>query len=127
MLFFCFFFEIQVQGAGKRLDTFAQRLSQVEQTFQTGDDEVDQISVMDLLESVTEVKHEYENLQKDIKEVQQLQKEMAVSLRYQMRSMSQTFRVLKRRLEKRLEPLSPAQKWKKKKGRIYIFNETKNR
>jgi len=102
--------EKSVQGAGKRLDTVAQRLSQVEQTFHTGDDEVDQLSVMDLLESVTEVKHEYENLQKDIKEVQQLQKEMAVSLRYQMRSMSQTFRVLKRRLEKRLEPFSSSQK-----------------
>lgn len=99
-----------MQGAGKRLDTVAFRLSQVEQTFKTGDDEVDELLVMDLLESVTEVKNEYQNLQKDIKEVQQLQKEMAVSLRYQMQSMSHTFHVLKRRLEKKLEPLSPAPK-----------------
>lgn len=79
----------------------------MEKTLQTGDDEVDNLSVMDLLESVTEVKNEYQNLQKDIKEVQQLQKEMATSLRYQMRTMSQTFKLLKKRIEMRVEPLPP--------------------
>lgn len=79
----------------------------MEKTLQTGDDDVDSLSVMDLLESVTEVKNEYQNLQKDIKEVQQLQKEMASSLRYQMRTMSQTFKMLKKRIEMRVEPLPP--------------------
>lgn len=98
---------MQVQCAGRHLDTVALRLTEVEKTLQTGDDEVDSLSVMDLLESVTEVKNEYQNLQKDIKEVQQLQKEMASSLRYQMRTMSQTFKMLKKRIEMRVEPLPP--------------------
>lgn len=47
----------------------------------------------------TEVKHDYENLRKDLKEVQQLQKEMTHSLRYQLRTMSQTFEILKKKIE----------------------------
>lgn len=97
---------LQVQCAGKHLDSVALRLTEVERTLQTGEEEVDSVYVMDLLESVTGVKHEYENLQKDIKEVQHLQREMATSLRYQMRTMSQTFQMLKRRLEMRLDPLA---------------------
>lgn len=63
------------------------------------------VSVMEVLDSVTEVKNEYVNLQKDIKEVQQLQREMTASLQYQMRTIKQTFRLLKKRLEMRTEPL----------------------
>lgn len=48
---------------------------------------------------MTEVKNEYQNLQKDIKEVQQLQKEMAASLQTQMRTMRQTFLLLKKKIE----------------------------
>lgn len=62
---------------------------------------------MEVLESVHEVKHEYQNLHKDIKEVQQLQKEMTASLQYQLRTMHQTFKILKKRLEQRTEPLPP--------------------
>lgn len=91
------------------MDRVQSQLNQVERTLTSGDDEVDNLSVMDLLETVVEVKNEYQNLQKDIKEVQQLQKEMASSLRYQMRNMSQTFKLLKKRLESRLEPLPPQQ------------------
>lgn len=60
---------------------------------------------MEVLESVNEVKNEYQNLHKDIKEVQQLQKEMTASLQYQLRTMRQTFKILKKRLELRTEPL----------------------
>lgn len=95
-----------MQCAGQHLDNVASRLTEVERTLQTGEEEVDNVCVMELLESVTGVKHEYENLQKDIKEVQQLQREMASSLRYQMRTMSATFQMLKKRLEMRLEPLA---------------------
>lgn len=61
-------------------------------------DDVDDISVIELLESMTEVKNEYQNLRKDIKEVQQLQKEMTNSLIYQRRAMVQTFRILKKKI-----------------------------
>lgn len=97
----------QVQCAGSHLDLVQTRLTQVEKTLLFDDDVVDSVSVMEVLESVTEVKNEYRNLHKDIKEVQQLQKEMTASLQYQLRSMRQTFKVLKKRLESRIEPLPP--------------------
>lgn len=62
-------------------------------------EEVDNESVMELLDSMSEVKKEYTNLRKDIKEVQELQKEMNNSLRYQMRTMTQTFSILKKKIE----------------------------
>lgn len=97
----------QVQCAGSHLDLVQTRLTQVEKTLLFDDDLVDSVSVMEVLESVTEVKHEYQNLHKDIKEVQQLQKEMTASLQYQLRSMRQTFKVLKKRIESRTQPLPP--------------------
>lgn len=97
----------QVQCAGSHLDLVQTRLTQVEKTLLFDDDVVDSVSVMEVLESVTEVKNEYKNLHKDIKEVQQLQKEMTASLQYQLRSMRQTFKILKKRLESRTEPLPP--------------------
>lgn len=89
------------------MDLVQTRLTQVEKTLLFDDDLVDSVSVMEVLESVTEVKHEYQNLHQDIKEVQQLQKEMTASLQYQLRSMRQTFKILKKRLELRTEALQP--------------------
>lgn len=66
-----------------------------------GDGEVDDVAVMTLLESMTEVKNEYQNLRKDIQEVQQLQREMTNSLICQRRKMVQTFRILKKKIEMR--------------------------
>lgn len=88
-----------MQCAGDHLDTVASRLTQVEHLLLYNDDDVDNFSVLEVLESVTEVKNEYQNLQKDIKEVQQLQKEMAASLQTQMRSMRQTFLLLKKKIQ----------------------------
>lgn len=99
------FINIQVQCAGHHLDSVASRLTHVEKTLLFDDNWVDSIQVMEVLESVTEVKNEYQNLHKDIKEVQQLQKEMTASLQYQLRTMRQTFKILKKRLELRTEPL----------------------
>lgn len=76
------------------------------------EDNEDNDCVMQLLESVTEVKNEYQNLRKDLKEVQQLQKEMSTSLRYQMQSMTQTFNILKKKIEanaqQQLQPANTA-------------------
>lgn len=94
-----------MQCAGCHLDSVQTRLTQVEKTLLFDDDIVDSVSVMEVLESVTEVNNEYKNLHKDIKEVQQLQKEMTASLQYQLRTMRQTFTILKKRLESRTEPL----------------------
>lgn len=76
------------------------------------EDNEDNVCVMQLLESVTEVKNEYQNLRKDLKEVQQLQKEMSTTLRYQMQSMTQTFNILKKKIEanaqQQLQPANTA-------------------
>lgn len=92
----------QVENAGSQLQSFATRLEAVEKSIvisaDTGE-EVDNESVMELLDSMNEVKNEYKNLRKDIKEVQELQKEMNNSLRYQMRTMTQTFHILKKKIE----------------------------
>lgn len=92
------------------MDSVQTRLTQVEKTLLFDDDVVDSVSVMEVLESVTEVKNEYQNLHKDIKEVKQLQHEMTASLQYQLRTMRQTFKLLKKRLELRTEPLPPSSK-----------------
>ena len=65
----------------------------------TDSDEVDDIAVFQVLESMTEVKNDYKNLRKDIKEVQQLQREMTISLIRQRRAMVRTFELLKTKIE----------------------------
>lgn len=84
--------------AGKSLSTIGSKLNEVETIMSTGKD-VDEVSVYQLLESVTEVTTEYKNLRKDLKEVQKLQKEMTATLIFQRQSMMQTFRILKQRIK----------------------------
>lgn len=69
--------------------------------------EINEFSVMELLESMTEVKNEYHNLRKDLQEVQQLQKEMSNSLRYQMKVMQQTCNILKKRIQLNVDQQQP--------------------
>jgi len=65
---------------------------------------------MELLESVSDVTNEYETLRKDLHEMTTLQQEMSTNLRYQMRVMTQTFTLLKARIEaKNLQPHIQAQ------------------
>ncbi|XP_037037450.1 uncharacterized protein LOC119075159 [Bradysia coprophila] len=90
--------EKSVACAGSSIDAATSKLAEVENLVIAGD-EVDTESVLELLESMTEVKNEYKNLRKDLKEVQQLQKEMTSTLIYQRQAMLQTFRMLKKRLE----------------------------
>ncbi|XP_052865383.1 uncharacterized protein LOC128271784 isoform X2 [Anopheles cruzii] len=95
-----------VDTAGTQLDSLAIKLVDVERNLDENEMEsLENESVMELLESVTEVKNEYQNLRKDLQEVQQLQKEMTCSLRYQLRNMTQTFRVLKKKIESNSVPV----------------------
>lgn len=88
------------------MDTLASKLGNVEKNLlpdpmnfaENPEDEID-IPVLELLESVSDVTTEYETLRKDLLEMQQLQKEMNTNLRYQMRVMTQTFSILKKRIE----------------------------
>ena len=84
-------------NAGSQLYTVAHKLHQVERSLDV--DDIDDICVLELMESMTEVKNEYQNLRKDIQEVQQLQRDVSSSIRNQMWCMQQTFRGLKKRLE----------------------------
>ncbi|XP_055842915.1 uncharacterized protein LOC129909832 [Episyrphus balteatus] len=94
--------EKSVANAGTQLYTVATKLSEVERSLDnTNAEDIDDVCVMELLESMTEVKNEYQNLRKDIQEVQQLQKDVTTSIRFQMRSMHQTFKMLKKRIEAR--------------------------
>lgn len=86
------------------------RLNKVERTLLYEDVELDPIPLMEVLESVTDVKREYQSLHADIKEVQQLQKEMTASLQYQIKSMHQTFRLLKQRLESNSPASTPVRR-----------------
>ncbi|XP_055644110.1 uncharacterized protein LOC129780153 [Toxorhynchites rutilus septentrionalis] len=95
-----------VDTAGTQLDTLALKITDVERNLDGNDMEELESGMMELLESVTEVKNEYQNLQKDLQEVQQLQKEMTCSLRYQLRTMTQTFHVLKKKIEANNLPLT---------------------
>ncbi|XP_020806916.1 uncharacterized protein LOC110183070 isoform X2 [Drosophila serrata] len=77
----------------------AHKLHAVERSLeQTTMEQMDEMEVLELLESMSEVTNEYQNLRKDIREVQQLQRDVSSSIRYQMRSMQQTFHTLKQRI-----------------------------
>jgi hypothetical protein len=56
---------------------------------------VQQVSVLKLLRSVNQVREEYENLRREISEVQQLQKQLSDSLRLQLRQVQGTFGTLR--------------------------------
>ncbi|KXJ73778.1 uncharacterized protein LOC109404512 [Aedes albopictus] len=95
-----------VDTAGTQLDSLALKITDVEKNLDDNDMEGLETGMMELLESVTEVKNEYQNLRKDLQEVQQLQKEMTCSLRYQLRTMTQTFHVLKKKIEANNLPIT---------------------
>lgn len=77
----------------------AHKLHAVERCLdQTTMEQMDEMEVMELLESMTEVKNDYQNLRKDIQEVQQLQRDVSSSIRFQMSNMQQTFHQLKKRI-----------------------------
>lgn len=93
---------IQVETTGSQLNAVTEKLCSVETILTEAiEGDVDDVAVMTLLESMTEVKIEYQNLRKDIREVQQLQKEMTTSLICQRQKMVQTFRILKHKIEQR--------------------------
>lgn len=58
--------------------------------------------VLDVLDSMSTVKSEYDHLRQDLQEVQQLQREMSSTLQYQLQSMTQTYNILKKRIEAKM-------------------------
>lgn len=58
----------------------------------------DQIEVHNLLQSVNQVKNNYQNLRKDLMEVQDLQKQLSNNLHVQLQVMQAKFNMLKQKL-----------------------------
>lgn len=88
----------------------ASKLGKVEKNILPDKAEVDSECVLELLESVSDVTNEYVTLREDLSEMHRLQQNMATDLRYQMRLMTQTFSLLKQRIEsKNLQPHIQAQ------------------
>ncbi|XP_055540971.1 uncharacterized protein LOC129727295 [Wyeomyia smithii] len=98
-----------VDTAGTQLDSLALKITDVEKNLvESGDNDMPGLEngMMQLLQSVTEVKNEYQNLRKDLQEVQHLQKEMTCSLRHQLSMMNQAFYVLKKKIEANNLPIT---------------------
>lgn len=104
-----------MDNANNQLDTLASKLGKVEKNIlpdpiQNPDVGINDECVLELLESVSDVTNEYVTLRKDLSEMTRLQQDMATDLRYQMRLMTQTFGLLKQRIEaKNLQPHIQAQ------------------
>ncbi|XP_046980381.1 uncharacterized protein LOC124545484 [Schistocerca americana] len=90
--------EVTVQKADTKLDLIAWKLEKCEkELFHLDGTEV---SVISLLRGVNQVKEEYENLRREISEVQQLQKQLSDSLRLQLRQVQGRFGSLRERIIK---------------------------
>lgn len=95
-----------VDTAGTQLDSLALKITDVEKNLTDNDMPGLENGMLQLLQSVTEVKNEYQNLRKDLQEVQHLQKEMTCSLRHQLSMMNQSFYVLKKKIEANNLPIT---------------------
>lgn len=82
--------------ADERLDDLATQVIGIEKEIFSEDGT--QVEVFNLLQSVTEVASNYENLRKEITEVQDLQKQLSSSLQMQLKTMQSNFNNLKEKL-----------------------------
>ncbi|XP_012284964.1 uncharacterized protein LOC105702171 [Orussus abietinus] len=92
--------EESVQKADGKLDVLAWQIDAVEKELQDSD----KVSVLKLLHSVTQVKKEYQMLQQDISEVQQLQKQLSDSLRAQLSQVQGHFNILREKITGQKSP-----------------------
>ncbi|XP_043267104.1 uncharacterized protein [Venturia canescens] len=87
--------EQSVKDADGKLGMITWRIDAFEKEFQDPDNEV---SVLRLLRSVTQVKEEYQTLRQDILEVQQLQKQLSDSLKTQLTQVHGHFNILRNKI-----------------------------
>lgn len=85
-----------MQKADQKLDNLAVQVGNIENNVFSEDGA--QVEVMSLLKSVHDVKSNYQNLRKDILEVQDLQKKLSSSLQTQLRLMQTKCEILKEKL-----------------------------
>lgn len=80
----------------EKLDDLAVQVGHIESEMFAEDGA--EIEVNDLLRSVNEVKNNYQNLRKEIVEVQDLQKQLSCSLQVQLKMMQAKFNNLKEKI-----------------------------
>lgn len=80
----------------ERMGTLATQVGNIESEIFSENGE--EIEVNNLLKSVNEVKSNYQNLRKDLMEVQDLQKQLSSSLHVQLKVMQAKFNTLKNKL-----------------------------
>lgn len=85
-----------MQKADEKLDNLAVQVGNIENSVFSEDGT--QVEVFSLLKSVNEVKSNYQNLRKEILEVQDLQKELSSTLQTQLRVMQSKCHLLKERI-----------------------------
>lgn len=87
-----------MQQADKKLDNLTVKVINVEKDILCEDSECAEVEVNNLLRSVTDVKNDYQNLRKDILEVQDLQKQLSSSLQTQLQLLQIKYNFLKEKL-----------------------------
>lgn len=85
-----------MQKADQKLDSLAVQVGNIENNVFSEDGA--EVEVMSLLKSVHDVKSNYQNLRKDILEVQDLQKQLSSSLQTQLRLMQTKCDILKEKI-----------------------------
>lgn len=85
-----------MQRADQKLDNLAVKVINVEKEVLT--EHGAQVEVNNLLKTVTDVKNDYQNLRKDILEVQDLQKQLSSSLQTQLQLLQLKCNVLREKL-----------------------------
>lgn len=81
-----------MKTADEKLDNLGMKVENIEKEMYKEDTDIE---VFKLLQSVTEVKNDYQNLRKEIMEVQELQKQLTSSLRTQLKLVQGRFNYLR--------------------------------
>lgn len=91
---------LQMQKADEKLDSLAIQVGNIENNVFSEDGA--KVEVFSLLRSVNDVKENYQNLRKEILEVQDLQKELSNTLQTQLKAMQNKCHLLKERISLRV-------------------------
>ncbi|XP_071448429.1 uncharacterized protein [Hetaerina americana] len=93
-----------IRSTENKLDSINVQISEFENYSSDSQFEVlEQISVLKLLQSVSEVKREYEKIRKEILEVQELQHQLANSLQSQVQLLQGRSKMLKEKILDRMK------------------------
>ncbi|KAJ3650672.1 hypothetical protein Zmor_016756 [Zophobas morio] len=86
----------KMKKTDQKLDDLALQVGSIENEYFS--ENCAEIEVNDLLRSVNEVKTNYQNLRKEIVEVQDLQKQLSTTLQLQLKMMQAKFNTLKEKV-----------------------------